>query len=77
MKILNTTQPTDPDQVGSLAAIKRAALRARELARQMNTPCYVMRNGQIVDVSKESSPAKITEANQRGQARIDFAPMNQ
>ena len=59
MKILNTTQPTDPDQVGSLAAIKRAALRARELARQMNTPCYVMRNGQIVDVSKESLPAGI------------------
>ena len=59
MKILNTTQTTDPDQVGSLAAIKRAALRARELARQMNTPCYVMRNGQIVDVSEESLPAKI------------------
>lgn len=34
MKILNTTQPTDPDQVGSLAAIKRAALRARDLTRQ-------------------------------------------
>lgn len=62
MKILNTKQPTDPDQVGSLAAIKRAALRARELARQMNTPCYVMRNGQIVDVTKESLPAKSTEA---------------
>ena len=62
MKILNTTQPTDSDQIGSLAAIKRAALRAREVARQMNTPCYVMRNGQIVDVSKESLPAKITGA---------------
>ena len=58
----NPSLPTDPDQVGSLAAIKRAALRARELARQMNTPCYVMRNGQIVDVSTESLPAKITEA---------------
>ena len=62
MKILNTTQPTDPDQVGSLAAIKRAALRARELARQMRTPCYVMRNGQIVDVSEESLPAEIKAA---------------
>ena len=62
MKILNTTQPTDPDQVGSLAAIKRVALRARELAGQMNTPCYVMRNGQIVDVSTESLPAKIKVA---------------
>lgn len=56
MKALNTTQPTDPDQVGSLAAIKRAALRARELARQMNTPCYVMRDGLMVDVSQENLP---------------------
>lgn len=56
MKIRNTAQPTDPDQIGSLAAIKRAALRARELARQMNTPCYVMRDGRIVDVSHESLP---------------------
>lgn len=62
MKPCNTNQPTDPDQVGSLAAIKRAALRARELARQMNTPCYVMRNGQIVDVSAEGLPAKIKVA---------------
>lgn len=53
MKILNKHQPTDPDQIGSLAAIQRAALRARELARQMNTPCYVLREGRIVDVSGE------------------------
>jgi hypothetical protein len=56
MKTRNTSQPTDPDQVGSLAAIKRAALRARELARQMNTPCYVMRDGRIIDISHESLP---------------------
>lgn len=56
MKIRNSAQPTDPDQVGSLAAIKRAALRARELARQMNTPCYVMRDGRMVDVSQENLP---------------------
>ena len=58
MKILNNPQPTDTDRVGSLAAIKRAALRVRELAPQMNTPFYVMRNGEIVDVSQESLPAK-------------------
>ena len=56
MKIRNTAQPTDPDQVGSLEANKRAALRARELARQMNTPCYVMRDGRMVDVSQENLP---------------------
>lgn len=56
MKIRNINPPTDPDQIGSRAAIKRAALRARELARQMNTPCYVGREGQIVDVSSENLP---------------------
>ena len=65
MKIRNNTQPTDPDQVGSLAAIKRAALRARELARQVNNPFYVMRDGEIVDISNESLPAKIKEAKTR------------
>lgn len=60
MKIRDTALPTDPDQVGSLAAIKRAALRARELARQMNTPCYVMRNGRIVDVAHENPPTPKT-----------------
>ena len=58
MKVRNNTQPTDPDQVGSLAAIQRAALRVRELAPQMNTPFYVMRDGEIVDISQESLPAK-------------------
>lgn len=56
MKILNKHLPTDPDQIGSLAAIKRAALRARELTRQMNTPGYVLREGRIVDVSGEGLP---------------------
>jgi hypothetical protein len=56
MKILNKHLPTDPDQISSLAAIKRAALRARELARQMNTPCYVLREDRLVDVSGEGLP---------------------
>jgi hypothetical protein len=55
MKTRSITQPADPDQIGSLGAIKRAALRARELARQTNTPCYIMRGGRIVDVSHESA----------------------
>jgi hypothetical protein len=53
MKSHDTQTPTDPDQIGSRAAIKRAALRARELARQMNTPCYVVRNNVIVDIAHE------------------------
>lgn len=34
---------------GSTAALQRAARRARELAAQTGTPCYVMRGGRIVD----------------------------
>lgn len=53
MKILTSQRPTDPEQLGSIAAIERAALRARELARQTNTPCYVLRDGRVVDIAQE------------------------
>lgn len=53
MKILTAQRPTDPEQLGSIAAIERAALRARELARQTNTPCYVLRDGRVVDIAQE------------------------
>lgn len=34
-------------------ALERAARRARELAERTGTPCYVVRNGRIVDVTQE------------------------
>ncbi|MHB1100300.1 MAG: hypothetical protein ACYCZR_12175 [Burkholderiales bacterium] len=40
---------TDPDLQGATDALKRAAARAKELAARMGTPCYVMRDGHIVD----------------------------
>ena len=39
----------DPDLQGATAALQRAAARAKELAARMGTPCYVMRDGHIVD----------------------------
>ena len=39
----------DSDLQGATAALQRAARRARELAVQTGTPCYVMRAGRIVD----------------------------
>lgn len=39
----------DPDLQGATAALQRAAARAKELAARMGTPCYVMRDGRIVD----------------------------
>lgn len=42
-------EPHDSDLRGAIAALQRAARRARELAAQTGTPCYVMRGGRIVD----------------------------
>ena len=40
----------DPDLAGSLAAIRRAAKRARQVAVSTNTELIVVRNGQSVHV---------------------------
>lgn len=34
------------------AALKRAAKSALKLAKQTKTPCYVWKNGQIVDIAQ-------------------------
>lgn len=39
----------DPDIRGSLPALRRAAIHARELAERTGTPCWIMRDGRIVD----------------------------
>ena len=57
MKSRTEQLPIETDQLGSRAAIRRAALRARELARQTNTPCYVLRNGRVIDVAHEIQKA--------------------
>jgi hypothetical protein len=45
--------PTDPDLIGADAALKRAAKAAHTLARKTNTPCYIWKDGQIVDLMKQ------------------------
>ncbi len=40
----------DPLIRGSYAAMKRAALRAREIAKQTNTYIVIMENGKIVKI---------------------------
>ena len=42
-----------PDILAADAALRRAARRARELGRKTGTPFYVLRNGRIVDLTKE------------------------
>jgi hypothetical protein len=43
--------PTDPDLAGVDKALRRAAKSALALARRTKTPCYVMIDGQIVDIA--------------------------
>lgn len=46
---------TDPDLAGAEAALKRAAAKAMRLAMQTNTPLYVFRDGEIIDL-REFAP---------------------
>ena len=46
----------DADLKGSLLAIRRAALRARQLAEQTGTDLIVVRSGQVVRVSPQTKP---------------------
>lgn len=50
----SNNQPKDADLRGALPALKRAARRALELARQTGTPCWVLRDGRMVDIAKDS-----------------------
>jgi hypothetical protein len=43
----------DPDIVGSEAALRRAARRALQIGIETGTPVYVIKKGQIVDLTKE------------------------
>jgi hypothetical protein len=45
----------DPDILASYEALRRAARRALELGLQTGTPVYVLRRGQIVDLTKEKN----------------------
>ena len=48
--------PKDPDLANVEKALKRAAKTARELAKKTHTPCYVVKEGKIVNVAEEETP---------------------
>lgn len=50
--IRQNLESRDPDIVGSLAALKRAAKAALELGLRTRTPVWVIKNGRIVDLTK-------------------------
>ncbi len=49
----NALRSKDPDILAADAALRRAARRAWELGRKTGTPVYVLKNGRIVDLTKE------------------------
>ena len=44
---------TDPDIIGSFAALRRAAKRVLQIWLETGTPVYVLKNGKIVDLTKQ------------------------
>ncbi|MFA7243599.1 MAG: hypothetical protein WC091_26125 [Sulfuricellaceae bacterium] len=47
--------PKDSDLIGALSALRRAAQRARQIAQQTHTPCYILRDGRLVDIAQEKT----------------------
>jgi hypothetical protein len=49
----------DPDIIGSMAAIKRAARNAQKLAEATGTPLYVWKDGKVVDINPVRQTRKV------------------
>lgn len=47
--------PNSPELLGAEQAIKRASLRAQEIARQTHTPCIVRRDGKLIDIAGDNT----------------------
>ena len=53
-----TVKSTSKETQDILRALRRAARKALELGIQTGTPVYVMKNGKIVDLTKDKSATK-------------------
>lgn len=47
--------PKDSDLANAGKALKRAARNALETAKKTHTPCYVVKDGVIVDIAKRKN----------------------
>ncbi len=54
----NKIQSKDPDILGVLPALRRAAKRALQIGIETGTPVYVLRRGKIVDIAAEKTTRK-------------------
>ena len=51
--------PKDSDLQGVGKALKRSAENALKLARDTKTPCYVMKDGKLIDLAKEKRAKRL------------------
>lgn len=51
---IKTKTPINAEFAGIDAALKRAAKAAHLLARKTNTPCYIWKDGKIVNLTEKS-----------------------
>ena len=51
LEILAWEPPTDLDLIGASHALKRSAANALKIARKTHTPCYLYKDGNVVDVA--------------------------
>ena len=63
--------PKDPDLVNVENALKRAGKSARELAKKTHTPCYVIKDGKMVNVAEEQEdyPSARKSRDRTGQGK--------
>lgn len=60
----NTKTPINAEFAGIDAALKRAAKAAHLLARKTKTPCYIWKDGQIVDIAaRKNKVAPVGQAS--------------
>ena len=62
------TSPS-PEAKDTLRALRRAAKNALELGLKTGTPVYVVKNGKIVDLTKELRSAKTSKAKRTSQKK--------
>lgn len=64
--IKHTTPSVDPDLQKVEPALRRAAQSARELALRTGTPCYVWRDGKLINIgSLQMNPSADTHTAEK------------
>jgi hypothetical protein len=54
----NKIESKDPDILGTLPALRRAAKRALQIGIETGTPVYVLKRGKIIDIAAQKINGK-------------------